>query len=84
MKLLAIVENAKKEAEKIIHDLRKLRIEKQADVKEHELIDAKKRLEEAAPAPKKSPKVVTLSQKRVWRSGDEVKVTNLRTKGTFN
>lgn len=76
-----IVENAKKEAETIIHDLRKLRIEKQADVKEHELIDAKKRLEEAAPAPKKSTKVVSSSQKRVLRSGDEVKVITFGQKG---
>lgn len=37
----AIVENAQKEAEAIIADLRKLRLEKHADVKEHELIDAK-------------------------------------------
>ena len=57
---VTIVENAKKEAEKIIHDLRKLRIEKKADVKEHELIEAKKRLEEAAPAPKKSRKWLRL------------------------
>ena len=77
----SIVENAKKEAEKIIHDLRKLRIEKQADVKEHELIEAKKRLEEAAPAPKKSKKVATPSQKRVLRSGDEVKVITFGQKG---
>ena len=76
-----IVENAKKEAEKIIRDLRKLRIEKQADVKEHELIEAKKRLEEAAPAPKKSTKVVSSSQKRVWQPGDEVKVTTFGQKG---
>jgi DNA mismatch repair protein MutS2 len=37
----AIVENAQREAEAIIADLRKLRLEKHADVKEHELIDAK-------------------------------------------
>lgn len=49
----AIVENAQREAEAIIADLRKLRLEKHADVKEHELIDAKKRLEEAAPKVKK-------------------------------
>lgn len=77
----AIVENAKKEAEKIIHDLRKLRIEKHADVKEHELIEAKKRLEEAAPAPKKSTKVISASQKRVLRAGDEVKVLTFGQKG---
>ena len=78
---VTIVENAKKEAEKIIHDLRKLRIEKKADVKEHELIEAKKRLEEAAPAPKKSSKVVTSAQKRVLQPGDEVKVTTFGQKG---
>ena len=77
----AIVENAKKEAEKIIRDLRKLRLEKQADVKEHELIDAKKRLEEAAPELKKSPKMAVSSQKRVWQPGDEVKVTSFGQKG---
>lgn len=78
-----IVENAKKEAEKIIHDLRKLRIEKHADVKEHELIEAKKRLEEAAPAPKKSKKVVSSTQKRVLRPGDEVKVLSFGQKGSL-
>ncbi|USK59027.1 endonuclease MutS2 [Peribacillus asahii] len=77
----AIVENAKKEAEKIIRDLRKLRLEKQADVKEHELIDAKKRLEEAAPELKKSPKMAVSSQKRAWQPGDEVKVTSFGQKG---
>lgn len=77
----AIVENAKKEAEKIIHDLRKLRIEKQADVKEHELIEAKKRLEEATPAPQKSKKVISSIQKRVLRPGDEVKVLTFGQKG---
>ncbi|MEH6947775.1 endonuclease MutS2 [Bacillus sp. JJ634] len=77
----AIVENAKKEAEKIIRDLRKLRLEKRADVKEHELIDAKKRLEEAAPELKKSPKMAVSSQKRAWQPGDEVKVTSFGQKG---
>lgn len=76
-----IIEQAKKEAEAIIHDLRKLRTEKQADVKEHELIEAKQRLDAATPAPKKATKVSTTSQKRVWSSGDEVKVTSFGQKG---
>ena len=44
-----IVDEAKAEAEKVIRDLRKMRIEKHAEVKEHELIDAKRRLENAKP-----------------------------------
>ena len=56
-------------------------MEKQADVKEHELIDAKKRLEEAAPELKKSPKMAVSSQKRAWQPGDEVKVTSFGQKG---
>ena len=51
-----IVEKAKREADGIIHDLRKMRIEKHAEVKEHELIDAQKKLNEAAPKEKKSKK----------------------------
>ena len=47
----------KEEAEAIIADLRKLRLEKHADVKEHELIDAKKRLEEAAPKVEKNNQI---------------------------
>ncbi len=56
MRLHEIVEKAKREADGIIHDLRKMRIEKHADVKEHELIDAQKRLNEAAPKEKKIKK----------------------------
>ena len=50
------MENAKKEAETIIADLRKLRLEKHADVKEHELIDAKKRLRRCSTKNKKIKK----------------------------
>lgn len=77
-----IVEHAKKEAEAIIRDLRRLRTEKHADVKEHELIDAKKRLEEAAPAQKLKKKVLaSSSKKREWQPGDEVKVITFGQKG---
>ncbi len=44
-----IVDEAKEEAEKVIAELRKMRENASQIVKEHELIDAKKRLEEAAP-----------------------------------
>lgn len=48
-----IVEDAKQESEAVISDLRALRLNAGANVKEHELIDARKRLEEAAPAERK-------------------------------
>jgi DNA mismatch repair protein MutS2 len=79
---LEIVEKAKSEAEGVIRDLRKMRIEKQAEVKEHELIDAKKRLEAAAPTKtvKRSP-VKQAAKKHSFTAGDEVKVVSFGQKG---
>ncbi|MBM7605692.1 DNA mismatch repair protein MutS2 [Metabacillus crassostreae] len=76
------VEEASQEAQKIIHDLRKMRKEQHAQVKEHELIDAKKRLEDALPQFEKSKKIdksqpVTQS----LQPGDEVKVISFDQKG---
>lgn len=76
-----IVEKARQEAEEVISDLRKLRLEKSAEVKEHELIDARKRLSEAAPerTVKKANKAKT--PKHDFQPGDEVKVTTFGQKG---
>ncbi len=77
------VEEAKKEAETIIRELRHLRKEQLANVKEHELIEAKSRLEGAVPQlVKKQPKqqVQTAPQKAL-RPGDEVKVLTFGQKG---
>ncbi|MBP2240658.1 DNA mismatch repair protein MutS2 [Cytobacillus eiseniae] len=82
-KASAIIDQAKAEAEKIISDLRKMRIEKAAEVKEHELIEARKRLDEAAPKVKKSKKIVKGLDKHVLRKGDEVKVLSFDQKGTL-
>jgi DNA mismatch repair protein MutS2 len=77
-----IVEQAKAEAEKIIRDLRKMRIEKHADVKEHELIEAKKRLQEAAPKIEKTNKAHQKKErKHTFEPGDEVKVLTFDQKG---
>jgi DNA mismatch repair protein MutS2 len=79
-----IVDEAKQEAEKVIRDLRKMRTEKHADIKEHELIDAKKRLEQAAPEIKKSDKLTNKkSKKHTFTPGDEVKVLTFGQKGTL-
>ncbi|WP_066258028.1 endonuclease MutS2 [Neobacillus drentensis] len=77
-----IVEEAKSEADKVIRDLRKMRTEKHAEIKEHELIDAKRRLEGAAP---EIPKSAALANKKVKKHtfipGDEVKVLTFDQKG---
>ncbi|WP_226667106.1 endonuclease MutS2 [Metabacillus litoralis] len=76
------VEEATQEAQKIIHDLRKLRKEQHAQVKEHELIDAKKRLEDALPQFEKSKNVVKNQPvKQSLLPGDEVKVISFDQKG---
>ncbi|WP_042354848.1 endonuclease MutS2 [Bacillus rubiinfantis] len=77
-----IVAAAKKEAEDVIRDLRKMRVEKHAEVKEHELIEAKKRLEQAAPEVQKSAKLIAKkNQKHRYMPGDEVKVNTFNQKG---
>ncbi|MHC0037422.1 endonuclease MutS2 [Pseudoneobacillus sp. C159] len=83
-KAVEIVDKAKGEAEHIIRELRKLRIEKNAEVKEHELIEARKRLDEATPTVKKSS--ATLKTKKKTHSltpGDEVKVLTFGQMGTI-
>jgi DNA mismatch repair protein MutS2 len=79
-----IVEEAKSEAEKVIRDLRKMRTEKHADIKEHELIDAKRRLEGAAPEIQKSAKLANKkTKKHTFMPGDEVQVLTFGQKGTL-
>ncbi|WP_042345446.1 endonuclease MutS2 [Bacillus massiliigorillae] len=82
VKAQKIVEKAKLEAEEVISELRDLRLHKLADVKEHELIEARKKLENAAPT--LSKKVQPLpKQDHVFEAGDEVKVLSLNGKGTL-
>lgn len=77
-----IVEKARLEADEVIHQLRKMQTEKQAEVKEHELIEAKRRLEEAAPKLKPSKKTsIANNQKHSLKPGDEVKVLSFDQKG---
>ncbi|MEK3763155.1 endonuclease MutS2 [Paenibacillus sp. FSL P4-0338] len=77
-----LLAKARKEAEEIISDLRRLALEEGASVKEHKLIEARRRLDEAEPAPRK--KAVTRSTVKAPRKiqpGDEVKVANVNQKG---
>ncbi|PGZ09257.1 endonuclease MutS2 [Bacillus cereus] len=77
------VEAAKKEAEGIIQELRQLRKAQLVNVKDHELIEAKSRLEGAAPELVKKQKVnvKNTAPKQQLRAGDEVKVLTFGQKG---
>lgn len=82
VKAAAIVEKAKEEAEEIIRELRKLRLEKGAEIKEHELIEAKRRLGEAAPELNTVKKGVKAKPaKHEFQPGDEVKVLTFDQRG---
>ena len=84
-KAQATVKAASEEAEKIISDLRKMSQKNHALVKEHELIEARKRLEDAVPTLEKSKKkpAVPKKQERTLQAGDEVKVLSWGQKGTL-
>ncbi|TMU85765.1 endonuclease MutS2 [Bacillus sp. BHET2] len=81
-KAAEVVEKAKTEAEQVIKDLRKMQQEKSAQIKEHELIQAKKQLEEATPKLKTSGlKKKTTQTTHELKPGDEVKVLSFDQKG---
>ncbi|MEC2071683.1 endonuclease MutS2 [Alkalihalophilus marmarensis] len=84
-KAKAAVESAKEEAEFIIGELREMQKEG-LNVKEHQLIDAKKHLEEAAPkltAKQKKVKkeAARAKAKQTIKAGDDVKVLSFGQKG---
>lgn len=78
-----IVEEAKHEAEQIIEELKEMKKQEASNVKEHELIDAKKRLEEAMPKENQVLKKVAEQRERAQnlQVGDEVKVLSYGQKG---
>ena len=80
-----IVDVAKKEAETIITELREMKENAASNVKEHELIDAKKRLDEAAPQENKvlQKAVAARERQQNLQVGDEVKVLSYGQKGTL-
>ena len=77
------VAKAKREAEQIIADLRKLAMEG-ASVKEHKLIEARRKLDEAAPELQKAKRGATKTAAKTAKieAGDEVTVYSLNQKGT--
>lgn len=79
-----IVDEARREADDIISELRKMQSNTHQIVKEHELIDAKKRLDAALPnnpVLKKQKKLNEMAKE--LKAGDEVKVVSFGQKGTL-
>lgn len=77
----SIVKQAEREADEIIKELRKMQLEKAAEIKEHELIDAKKRLEGLIPEKSTPVKVPRKQKDQEFEPGDEVKVISFDQKG---
>lgn len=78
------VKKAKEEAESIIKELRYLQKQQLANVKDHELIEARARLEGAIPTlVEKKQKAQQPKQTRKLRIGDEVKVLSFGQKGSL-
>jgi len=79
-----IVEEAKREAEGIISELKKMQKNAQHMVKDHEIIEARKRLEKAAPENKVLKKQKQVKERQMTlKQGDEVKVLSYGQKGTL-
>ncbi|MFD0588460.1 endonuclease MutS2 [Paenibacillus sp. GCM10027627] len=76
------IAKAKREAESIIADLRKLAMEEGASVKEHKLIEARRKLDEAQPEEKLAKRAKSAAGKpQKIGPGDEVMVYSLNQKG---
>lgn len=79
-----IVEGARSEADAVISELRKMQLNQQGSIKEHQLIDAKKRLEGAAPENRILKRAAKDKEREVkLKVNDEVKVISFGQKGTL-
>lgn len=79
-----IVSHAEHEAEAVLSQLRRWIREGGTQLKEHQLIESKKRLQDAAPETAIAKKTVQMSkQENSFSSGDEVEVVHIGQKGTI-
>ncbi|WP_027409537.1 endonuclease MutS2 [Anoxybacteroides tepidamans] len=76
-----IIKISQREADEVIRELRQMQKEKLAEIKEHELIAARKRLEEATPTISKKKAAKSKRTHHEFRPGDEVKAVHLNQKG---
>ncbi len=75
------VAKARKEAEQIITDLRQLALTEGASIKEHKLIEARRKLDETVPRQSKIAKSNQTRKVQHIEAGDDVKVISLNQKG---
>lgn len=76
------VHKAEREADEILSELRRLAAEERGQIKEHKLIDLKKKFDEAAPKLKRDTKPKTAKPSdRPLQAGDHVRVVHLNQKG---
>ncbi|RAZ68620.1 endonuclease MutS2 [Planococcus maitriensis] len=78
-----IVDQARAEADAVIKELRQMQLTQQTGVKEHQLIDAKKRLEDAMPENRVLKKAKKKNEPVALKPNDEVKVLSYGQKGTL-
>lgn len=78
----AIVRKAEREAEEVLKELREWAKLRPQDLKEHELINLKKRLDDAVPASQVWKKEKKAVKNEAIRVGDEVMVLSVSQKGT--
>ena len=76
-----IVKKAEKNAEEIIRKLRRMQFEKGAEIKEHELIEAKKRLQSLVPEKTTKVRSPQKQSRQPFQPGDEVKVLSFDQRG---
>lgn len=77
------VTKARKEADEVIQELRKLAMEEGASIKEHKLIEVKKKLEQAEPELVEGKKRSASAKKQKLNVGDDVLVFSLNSKGSI-
>ncbi|MCR8644914.1 endonuclease MutS2 [Paenibacillus sp. N1-5-1-14] len=76
------VAKAKREADEVITELRRIAREEAGHIKDHKLIDAKRRLDQASPQLREKKRVARAASKPVEiGAGDEVRVIHLGQKG---
>lgn len=77
------VAKARAEADEVVRELRRLALEERGAVKEHKLIDAKRRLDQAVPElrDKQPQRADAMRKAEAVEAGDEVKVVHLNQKG---
>ncbi|RTE08710.1 endonuclease MutS2 [Paenibacillus whitsoniae] len=75
------VAKARREADEVIADLRRMALEERGAVKDHRLVEVKRRLDQATPELRAKQVRTAKKKQETIEAGDEVRVVNLGQKG---